>query len=152
MRRVDLQVVEQRGGVVGHVLQRVDGRTALAEKRADHPRCQWHTGVTAGHLRRQADVAVVVADDAQALVDELLAELLAPQQQLRAQTHDQQDGRIVGIAHVLVVNLDVAGLRPGLAADAAPCDAGTNLRLGFDLVGMLAADLDHEVGEVSGQL
>ena len=152
VRRVDLQVVEQRGGVVGDVLQRVDGRTAQAEKRADHPRCQRRTGVAAGHLRRQADVAVVVADDAQALVDELLAELLAPQQQLRAETHDQQDGRIVGIAHVLVVDFDVAGLRPDVAAYAAPRDAGTNLHLGFDLFRMLAADLDHEVGEVSRQL
>ena len=106
--RVDLQVVEQRGGVVGHVLQRVDRRAAQAEERAHHPRQQRSAGVLAGHLGGQADVAVVVADDPQALVDELLAEPLAPQQQLRTEAHDEQHRRVVRVAHVLVVDVEVA--------------------------------------------
>jgi hypothetical protein len=127
VRRVDAQVVEQRGGVVGDVLQRVDGRAAKAEVRADHPRRQRGAGVSAGHLGGQAYVAVVVADDAQALIDELLAEVRAPQQQLRAETHDQQDGLVVRVAHVLVVNFDVTRLRPDVAAYAARCGSGTDL-------------------------
>ena len=59
-------------------------------------------------LAGQTDVPVVVADDAQALADELLAERGPPQQQLGAQPHDQQDGRVVDVAHVLVVQLQVA--------------------------------------------
>ena len=37
-RAFDVQVVQQRCGVVGHVLQRVDRGAAHAEERADHPR------------------------------------------------------------------------------------------------------------------
>ena len=37
VRLVDFEVVEQRCGVVGHILQRVNRRTAQAEKRPDHP-------------------------------------------------------------------------------------------------------------------
>ena len=107
---VDAQMVQQRGGVVGHVLERVDRRAALADIRAGHSRQQRRTGVAAGHLGRQADVAVVVADDAQTLVDELLAETLAPQQQLRAESHDEQDCGVVRIAHVLVEDVELAGL------------------------------------------
>ena len=103
-----LEVVQQRRGVVGEILQRVDRRAAQPEERPDHPRHQRRAGVAAGHLARQADVAVVVADDAQALVDELLAETLAPQQQLRAEAHDEQDGGIVRVAHVLVVDVEIA--------------------------------------------
>ncbi len=60
-------------------------------------------------LLGQADIAVVVPDDAQAVADQLLAERGPPQQQLGAQPHDQQDGWVVDVAHVLVVQLQVAG-------------------------------------------
>ena len=70
VRRVEVQVVEQRGGVVGDVLQRVDGRAAKARYER-FIRGAAGAGVSAGHLGGQAYVAVVVADDAQALIDEL---------------------------------------------------------------------------------
>src|SRR6476620_9336311 len=75
----------------------------------------------AGQFGGQPDVTVVEADDTQALVDELLAEPFAPQQQLGAQTHDEHDDRVARVAHVLVVDVDrvvrVTGpgcARPGL--------------------------------------
>jgi hypothetical protein len=55
----------------------------------------------------QPDVAVVEPDHPQTLVDELLAEPLAPEDQLRAQAHDQQDGGIVRVTHVLVIDLQL---------------------------------------------
>ena len=76
---VDAQMVQQRRGVVGEIFERVHRRTAPSEERPDHSRQQLRAGVTAGHLAGQADVAVVVADHTQTLVDELLAETLAPQ-------------------------------------------------------------------------
>ena len=115
---IDAEVVEQRRGVVGHVLQRVGRRAGHSEERAGHPRQQRRPGVVFGQLAGQPDVAVVEADHPQTLVDHLLAELRAPEDHLRTQAHDQQHGRISRIAHVLVVDVDLA----------RGCGAGAHLR------------------------
>ena len=45
-----------------------------------------------GELRREADVAVVEADDAIALHRQQLAELLLPGDHLHPEPHDEDDG------------------------------------------------------------
>ena len=82
VRGVDVQGVEQAGGVVGHVGE----------------------GVAAGgELLGEPDVAVVEADDVVAAVGELLAELLVPAEHVCTETLDQHHRGVVGIAERVVV-------------------------------------------------
>src|SRR5829696_6119334 len=59
-------------------------------------------GGTEIEVGRAADVAVVEADDIEAALGELVAEVLVPGDHLRRQSHDQHDRRVVGIAQGLV--------------------------------------------------
>ena len=68
-----------------------------------------HPGV--GDLGRAADVAVVEADDAVAAVGEEAAEALVPGDHLRRQAHHEEERRAVGLAHLLVAELDPVGRR-----------------------------------------
>ena len=106
----DAEVVEDRGSVVGHVLQGVHRGTGPPQQGAQHRRIGRAADTLAVELAGQARVAVVVPDDTQPAIHQLLAETVAPHQQLRTQAHDQQDGGVVGIAHLLVVDVQVAGL------------------------------------------
>ena len=102
---VELEMIEQRRGVVGHVgeavrdLQRLPGgaaRDELGQRRHGH----------AVEACGQADVAVVVADHEVPAAREAEHELVVPGQELAAQAHDQQDGRIGGVARDLILDLD----------------------------------------------
>ena len=53
-----------------------------------------------------ADVAVVEADDAEAALGEQAAEALVPGDHLRRQPHHQDQRLAVGLAHLLVTELD----------------------------------------------
>ena len=57
-------------------------------------------------LRGQTGVPVVVADDEEATVDEGVAQLDRPRDQLRAESHDQQQRLVVRVAVGLVGDLD----------------------------------------------
>ncbi|CFR73373.1 Uncharacterised protein [Mycobacterium tuberculosis] len=116
VRVLDVEVIEQRRGVGGHVFQRVGSLAGQTEPGPDQPRGQWLSRAVALGLGGQADIAVVVADDAQALRDEPRAEVGPPQQHLGAQAHDQQHRRVVEVTHVLVVQLHITGDR-GAATD-----------------------------------
>ena len=63
-----------------------------------------------------ADVAVVEADDAEAALGQQRAELLVPGEHLRRQSHHQQQRLAVGVAHLLVGDLDAVGGRQALFA------------------------------------
>ena len=87
-----------------------------------HARGVQHGDAVVGHvgervgLRRpggEAGVAVVEADGAVALGDQLLAERLRPAGHLRAQAVDQQDGLRPAVAEACVLDLDVAVLGAG---------------------------------------
>ena len=78
---------------------------------AHHPRVDRAVSALTVHLRRQPGVAVVEPDDPIALLDQLTAEPVGPHRQLRADAHDQQHGRGVGVAEVLVEQLHVAAQR-----------------------------------------
>ncbi len=106
MGRVDPEVVHQAEGVSGHVAQQVRGAAAAAK---DHVKFAGDAGrLDPG---RATDVAVVEADDAEAALGEHRAELFVPGDHLRRQTHDQEQRLAVGIAHLLVAELDPVGGR-----------------------------------------
>ena len=69
-------------------------------------------------LGRAADVAVVEADDAEAALGQQRAEALVPGDHLRRQAHHQQQRLAVGVAHLLVAELDPVGGRDQLLAEA----------------------------------
>ena len=81
---LDAQVIQHGGGVVGHVLERVDRRAGPAKERTHHAGVLRALHAPAVELAGQADVAVVVSDDPQPVLHQLFAEPVAPQQQLRA--------------------------------------------------------------------
>ena len=64
-------------------------------------------------LGRQPGVAVVVADDEEPAVDERLAELDGPGDQLGAQAHHEQERLVTGVAEGLVADLDPVDGRDG---------------------------------------
>jgi hypothetical protein len=57
-------------------------------------------------LRRQAAIAVVESDHAEASVDESVAERVRPRHELHAEPHDQQDRRRRRIAERFVLDRD----------------------------------------------
>ena len=61
-----------------------------------------------GEVGGQPDVAVVEADDVEAVVRELDAEPFVPAQHLGGQAHDEQEGRVRGVAEGLVGDHQVA--------------------------------------------
>ena len=60
-------------------------------------------------LGRQPAVAVVEADDVAAAIGEQPAEVVVPRDQLGGEAHDEQQGRVVGRAEGLVLELDPPG-------------------------------------------
>ncbi len=67
-----------------------------------------------------ADVAVVEADDAEAALGQHGAELLLPAEHLHRQAHDQDQRLAVGIADLLVGDLDAVGrCQPLVGEDSA---------------------------------
>ena len=113
VRRLDPEVVHQADRVGGHVGEQVGGGRAAAEEEVDAPR----------HARlvehgRAADVAVVEADDAEAALGQHRAELLVPGDHLRRQAHHQDQRLAVGVAHLLVGDLDAVAGRQALLAES----------------------------------
>jgi hypothetical protein len=106
VRPVDPKMVEEAAGVFGHVDERVRHRAAAPERVPDDAGVHRPVGLLPGHLRRQADVAVVVADHPKPALDQQLAEPVRPHRQLRTDAHDEQDGRACRVAEVLVEQLD----------------------------------------------
>jgi hypothetical protein len=100
---LDAQVVEQAGGVSGHVVELI-GCSAGAEQKPEQVR----------HSARLEDggkacVAVVVADDLVAVRGEDGAKAVVPADQLRAEAADEQEG--LALAHRLVLDVDLPELR-----------------------------------------
>lgn len=82
MGAVEPEMIEERCGVVSHVLERVDRRAGPPEIRAHQVGHQATTGALAVQFGGQPHVTVVVADHPVALVDQFLAETVTPQQKL----------------------------------------------------------------------
>ena len=140
MAPTDSEASEEGGGVVGHVLNEVDGRGRVAgQERAE-------VGQTF-ELGRESAVTVVETDDEEAAVAQPVDELLRPGDQLRPQPHDQEDGRVgwiplrevfdvdpvdVGGGHrrLLSAQLHLASYQPGdtRACPAQPGGATDELR------------------------
>ena len=94
-------------------------------------------------LRRQAAVAVVVADDVAAAGGEHAAEVGVPAEQLGAEAHHEQDGRVAGVAEGLVLDRD------GLAAGVGERDRRLGVRL--EAAGSACSSMSGAVsGVVSG--
>ena len=92
------ELAEQAGGVLRHVRERVllrPGSRRAQHLLGDRRRAEVEVGGA-------ADVAVVEADDVEATLGELCAEVLVPGDHLRRQAHDQQDRGVVGVAEGLV--------------------------------------------------
>ena len=106
-----LERVEQPHGVGGQQRQRVGRLDWLTcGERCVH---RHHVGRWSVGLRRQSDVAVVEADDAEATVEQFGDEARRPQGHLRSEAHHQQDRRGVVVAEALVTDLDVVGCDRG---------------------------------------
>jgi hypothetical protein len=105
VRLCDAEGVEQTDAVGGHVGEAVGGvdRFAGTQEAADRR--------DAGRVEfaRQAAVAVVEADDAEAARDERLAQFDRPAAELCAEPHDQQDGRRAAVAEGFVFDLQLVG-------------------------------------------
>ncbi len=81
MGSLDAELVQQPGGITGHVVEVVDGGPGPAE----------HPGVEvdpAAAFRREPNVAVVEADHMEAPIREQSTEVLVPAQQLHTEPHD----------------------------------------------------------------
>jgi hypothetical protein len=108
MRGGQAERLDQRRAVVGQVGQRVRALHAQAGEVAQRVQRE------VGHAEvvvalRQADVAVVEADDAKAPRHELRDEPVGPAEQLHAQAHDQQQRLAVRRAMVLDLERDAVG-------------------------------------------
>ncbi len=114
MRLVELEPIHQAQRVVRHVIQRVGRAHRQLEGGRDRGAHQaWLAGVR--DLARQAHVAVVVANDVMTGIRQCLAEFLRPQQQLRTETHDQQDRRMRGVTEGFVFEVYAVGVDLGHA-------------------------------------
>ena len=96
-------VMRHVGEGVGHLGRKAD---LLAQ---DLDRQAGRAG--AFHLLAEADVAVVVADHAEALAHQRLDQLVRPQRHLRAEAHHQQDHVMRRVAVILVEDFDAGGGR-----------------------------------------
>ena len=101
MGALDAEMVEQADRVERHIGERVAGADAAREQLPGRRRRQ------RVQVRRPARVAVVEADDAEAPIDQLPAEVLAPADHLHTQPHHEQQGRIAVAAEALVAELDI---------------------------------------------
>ena len=118
VRTVDVERVEDREGVVGHVgdsirhlrlesvLHRLEHREEIRQDQVE--------------LRRESHVAVVEADDEEAPRDEQFAELDIEVDALASQPVDEEQCRVRRIAERLVVDLDRAVVREGHRAFPCP--------------------------------
>ncbi len=93
VRGLDPERIEQPGRIAGHVGERVRAGRDLARERTRH-----RAGRSVGEDRRASRIAVVEADDAEALSGDQLAELVRPQDHLRAEAHDHEQRRIARLA------------------------------------------------------
>ena len=104
MRAGDAQRLEQASAVIGHIPESIGhpcGKAdPLAQDLPHQARC-----TLALELVRQADIAVVVADDAVPLAHQRLDKLVRPQRHLGAEAHHQQDHFMFGIAIVFIEQL-----------------------------------------------
>ena len=128
----DPEDVEEARGVGGHVAQRISA--------------------TVLDLGREPDVPVVEADDLETTPGDLLAEPIAPAQQLGAEPADQENRGQRSVAEDLVLELeraDPGARRPGPLAVAERRDVGGSRHSGGgpvadgrrDLLGQLGADV-----------
>ena len=100
VRGADAEGVQQAHGIVGHVVEPVRRLRVAAE------RCR-HVGVAGVlHIRRQAGVPVVEADDAESAIRQLRAKVVVPADHLSSQAHDQQKRLAGGVSERLVLELD----------------------------------------------
>ncbi len=108
MRRRQFQSVEQPEGVCCHVVETVGGFRLLTgqELRGDGTHVR-HAEMA--ELLRQARIPIVEADHIVVAVGELGAELVAPVDHLRAETHDEQQRPGVTVAEGVVLEGDTVG-------------------------------------------
>ena len=99
MATPDSELSEQGSGIVGHVLNEIDGRRRVAaQERAE-------VGQTF-ELGREPAVTVVEADDEEAALAQPVDELLGPGDQLSPQPHDEEERRIGWIPFREVLDVD----------------------------------------------
>ena len=114
MRRCEVQLRQEAGGVLGHVAERVAGRPLAPAKQLEE------RGRASRDVRGLADVAVVEADDVEAPAGQLAAEVVRPRDHLRGQAHHQEGGRVGGIAERLVAELDLGAHPAELLRHSGP--------------------------------
>ncbi len=101
--RLDPQVIEQRRRVVGHVAEQIGhpGSPAGAERGGDRAQVQ-----LPGQVGRQAGVAIVEADHAVAGHDDGVHQAVRPEDELAAQTGDEEHRRVLRMTMYLVGELE----------------------------------------------
>ncbi|MCY1240865.1 hypothetical protein D9M72_537340 [compost metagenome] len=108
---IDVQGIHQAQAIVGHVGQRVRRRHRQSEFVAQHFECQVGFGrcLPPG---RQADIAIVIANHPEPLLAQGDHHLVRPVDQLPAQAHHQQQGRIRHTADALVRQAYLGQIHP----------------------------------------
>ena len=96
------ELAQQAGGVAGHVAHVVLACVEPAQGQLVQAR---HRGLDRGG---QAGIAVVEAHHVEAALGQHRAEARVPAQQLHAQSHDQEQGRVGRVAEGLVTERDPA--------------------------------------------
>ncbi len=117
MGPLDAEGVQQAGGVVGHVSQRVGGH-------GYHP-----CGGRRDHIRDarivepggQTHIAIVETDDVETPRHQLVDEVVFPRDQLSSEAHDEQERRVGRIAGRLVFDLYPVGGDVGHEGRRYPC-------------------------------
>ncbi len=127
VRAPDAQRIEDPGGVLRHVVQRVRRVDRQAHQRAHH-RDLRAVPARAARATGAAGIAVVEADDAQAVLDEALDELVGPRGGRHRKSHDQQHRRSGRVAEFLDVERQAVGenlhLEPGSFASGRDAGGG----------------------------
>ncbi len=108
VRAIDVQVVEQGGGVSRHVAQLV-GRGDRLALHLLHGQGGEVDRDGFAQVGGAADVAVVEADNVEAAHREPGAEIVVPQNHLRAEAHNEQQRRRLRVAERVVAEGDAVG-------------------------------------------
>jgi hypothetical protein len=109
MGGADTKCIEDARGVVGHVLEGIGCMQGDMQEVMHHV-AQAPRGFCTLDFRRQANIAIIEANDIVASLDERITEVRRPGNHLRAEAHDQQDRVAARVPERVVFDCQSVGL------------------------------------------
>ena len=106
MRLCDAKRIQQGNAILHHVRQRVGCTRRQANAGLDHSPDQIGCGRSI-HALRQANIAIVIMNDAKALRHQPLNHIFRPRNHLRPKPHDEQDHWRIGRSAFFIIDIDI---------------------------------------------